>query len=93
MHAMDGRDEIRSTAEDDAATESAVLQQVLELHPTSLTMEELVREMGEDERGGGEREAVERAVRDLVATGLLHHSDAFVRPTRAALRFEQLLEA
>lgn len=93
MHAMDEQEEIRSTAEADAATESAVLQQVLELHPTSLTLEELIREMGEDRRGLAGREAIERAVRDLAAAGLLHHSDAFVRPTRAALRFEQLLEA
>jgi hypothetical protein len=93
MHAMDSPDETRSTAEDDAVTESAVLQQVLELHPTHLTLEELVREMGEDERGRAGREAIERAVRDLVAAGLLHYSDTFVRPTRAALRFEQLLDA
>jgi hypothetical protein len=93
MHAMDEQEEIRSTAEADAAIESAVLQQVLELHPTSLTLGELVREMGEDRRGAAAREAIERAVDDLAAAGLLHHSDAFVRPTRAALRFEQLLEA
>jgi hypothetical protein len=90
MHSMEEREEIRSTAEDDAATESAVLHLVLELHPTSLTGEELVREMGEAEDGFAGREAIERAVRDLVAAGLLHHSDGFVRPTRAALRFEQL---
>jgi len=93
MHAMDEQEEIRTTAEDDATTESAVLQQVLNLHPTSLTLEELVREMGEHGRGLAAREAIERAVGDLAAAGLLHHSDAFVRPTRAALRFEQLLEA
>jgi hypothetical protein len=89
---MEEGEEIRSTAEEDAATESALLQQVLELHPTSLTLEELVREMGEDRPGRAGRDAIERAVRDLVAAGLLHYGDAFVRPTRAALRFEQLLE-
>lgn len=83
---MDGQENIRSTAEEDAALESAVLQQVLALHPTTLTIDELAREMGE---GGGE--ALERAVRDLAAAGLLHRSDAFVRPTRAALRFDELL--
>jgi hypothetical protein len=90
MYAMDERDEIRRTAEDDAAIESAVLQQVLDLHPASLTLAELVREMGEEGAGS---EAIGRAVRDLVGAGLLHHGDAFVRPTRAALRFEQLIDA
>jgi hypothetical protein len=86
---MEEREETRSTADVDAAIESALLQLVLELHPASLTLAELVREMGEE----AGRDAVERAVHDLVAAGLLHHSDAFVRPTRAALRFDQLLEA
>jgi hypothetical protein len=90
---MDEREEIRSTIDEDVATESAVLQQVLDLHPASLTLAELVREMGGEQRRPGERETIERAVRDLAAAGLLHHSDDFVRPTRAALRFEQLLEA
>jgi hypothetical protein len=88
MHAMDDRDEIRRTAEEDATLERAVLHQVLALHPASLTLEELNREMG-----GAGSEAIGRAVRDLTAAGLLHNSDAFVRPTRAALRFEQLHEA
>jgi hypothetical protein len=90
---MGERGEIRSTAEEDAAIESAVLQQVLELHPTSVTLEELLREMGAQHRGSSEREPIERAVRDLAAAGLLHHCDGFVRPTRAALRFDHLLEA
>ena len=42
----------------DAATESAVLQQVLDLHPTQVTVAELVREIG------GEAAGVRRARRD-----------------------------
>ncbi len=84
-------DQIRSTAEADAATESAVLQQVLDLHPTVITIEELAREFDAGDPSSPERDAVERAIRDLVGAGLLHHSDSFVLPTRAALRFEQLL--
>lgn len=87
---MDERGEIRSTVEEDAALQSALLQQVLELHPTSLTLAELVREMAGGEHGEGEE--IARAVRELAAAGLLHHLDGFVRPSRAALRFEQLLE-
>ena len=84
-------DQIRSTAEADAATESAVLQQVLDLHPTVVTIEELAREFDAGDRSSPERDAVERAVRDLVGAGLLHQNDSFVLPTRAALRFEALL--
>lgn len=72
--------------------ESAVLRQVLALHPTAITLEELVRELGE---GGGcfpARDAIERAVRDLAGAGLLHEEERFVLPTRAALRFDELLE-
>lgn len=88
---MNGREEIRSTSAQDAAIESAVLQQVLALHPAVVTVAELAREMGEaGERSPG-RDAVERAVRDLTGSGLLHHSDSFVLPTRAALRFDELL--
>jgi hypothetical protein len=38
-----------------------------------------------------ERDAVERALRELEAAGLLHRGD-FVTPTRAALRLSQLLD-
>lgn len=83
---MNHREEIRSTGVQDAATESAVLQQVLALHPTVVTLTELIREIGE-----GDGDAVERAVRDLSGAGLLHRSESFVLPTRAALRFDELL--
>lgn len=84
---MEERENIRSTAEEDAALESAILQQVLALHPATVTPEELARELREEDG-----DAMERAVRDLVAAGLLHRSEALVLPTRAALRFDELLE-
>ena len=80
-------EDIRSTAGEDAALESALLQLVLALHPTALTLEEVVRELGEE----GNLDAVERAVRDLGAAGLLRRSATLVLPTRAALRFDELL--
>lgn len=88
---MDERENIQSTAEEDAALESALLQQILALHPAAVTLEELTRELGED-RDADRRDAVDRAVRDLVAAGLLHRSEPFVLPSRAALRFDELLE-
>jgi hypothetical protein len=87
-----GNDDLIGTGEEDAATESAVLQQVLALHPIALTMVELRRALAPDEGGFAAVDAIERAVRDLVAAGLLHRNDSFVVPSRAALRFEQLLE-
>ncbi len=84
---MEENEDIRSTAAEDAALESAALQQVLALHPATITLEELARELGEEDA-----DAIERAVRDLVAAGLLRRSGSLVLPTRAALRFDELME-
>lgn len=89
---MDENDESWTPMAEDAATESAVLQQVLDFHPVLVTMDELVRELSGASAGFAERDAIERAVRDLVAVGLLHNHEAFVVPTRAALRFSELLD-
>lgn len=85
-------DNNKTTWVEDEGVESAVLRQLLDLHPTHLTLVELVREIGGDRGGFAERDAIERAVRDLAAVGLLHQSDEFVTPTRAALRFSELLD-
>jgi len=85
------RDDIRSTGGEDRAIEAAVLQHVLALHPAILTLEEIARELGGEDGSFAERDAVERAVRDLIAVGLLHTSDSLVLPSQAALRFDRLL--
>lgn len=83
----------RFNHEEDDALERAVLGLVFELHPDAFTKDELLREMTQ---GGStefsEVDANERAVRDLVAAGLLHPlgDEEFVRPTRAAMRFFEL---
>lgn len=89
---MSETDERWTPAVEDLATESAVLQQVLAFHPAQATVDELAREIAGDSPGFAERDAVERAVRDLTGAGLLHRHDAFVVPTRAALRFNELLD-
>ena len=38
-----------------------------------------------------QRDAIERAVRDLVGVGLLFRSDGLILPTRAGLRFNEIL--
>jgi len=82
----------RTTWAEDENVESAVLRQLLDLHPTRLTMAELTREVAGSRNSFAERDAVERAVRDLAATGLLHQGEEFVAPTRAALRLSELLD-
>lgn len=37
-----------------------------------------------------QKDAIERAVRDLVAAGLLFRNGELVLPTRAALRFDEI---
>lgn len=82
----------QTTQSADDATESAVLSVLLELHPTQLTLAELVREVAGEEAGFAERDAIQRAVRDLGGAGLLHQVDERAFPTRAALRFSELLD-
>lgn len=89
---MSETDDSWTPAAEDAATESAVLQQVLDYHPAQVTVAELVREVAGERLGFAERDAVERAIRDLAGAGLLHRHDTFVVPTRAALRFNELLD-
>lgn len=84
-------DDIRTPIEDDAAIEAAVLRQVLALHPVQITFGELLREVAADPERFAECDAVERAVRDLTAAGLLHRSGDVLLPSRAALRCDELL--
>jgi hypothetical protein len=81
-----------SPAAEDAANEAAVMQQLLDLHPTQVTVTELLREVGGEFAEFDERDALERAIRDLVGAGLLHRRDDFIVPSRAALRFNELLD-
>jgi hypothetical protein len=86
-------DDIGGTVGDDAQVEAAVLSQVLSLHPTQITLAELVREVAVDPEAFAERDAIERAVRDLTRAGLLHRSGELILPSRAAQRFSELLGA
>jgi hypothetical protein len=87
---MDATDDSLSPADEDAAVEAAVLQHVLDFHPARVTAAELVRELGGESPGFSERDAIERAIRDLTQAGLLHSHEELLAPTRAALRFSQL---
>lgn len=82
---------ITTTWTEDEKVEAAVLRQLLDLHPARLTLPELTQEMTVT-GGFAERDAVERAVRDLTAVGLVHREIESVAPTRAAVRFSELLD-
>jgi hypothetical protein len=88
---MDDMSETRTPDADDATTEAAVLRQLLALHPVQLTLEELIREVADDPDEFAATDAVARAVRQLSAAGLVHRTGEVVLPSRAALRFDQLL--
>lgn len=89
-----GADDERATttAELDDRDQAAVLRETLSLYPEVLTLEELIREQtfGSSEFDG--RDRIERAVRDLVAVGLLQQVGPLVLPTRAAVVFFRLAE-
>jgi hypothetical protein len=77
---------------EDKRVESALLQRVLDLHPTRVTGDELLRDLAGEGAGFAARDSVARAIRELTGAGLLHHTDDdFVTPTRAATHFNDLL--
>lgn len=89
---MDASGDSWTTRADDEAVQAAVLRQLLDLHPARLTTAELLRELAGARAGFAESDAVERALRDLEAAGLLHRADDFLTPSRATLRVSELLD-
>jgi len=86
-----GPGQIRTPREEDRRFETAVLQQLLAIHPNPVTLAELVDEIAGKGCDFAQRDAIERAVHALAGCGLLHRSEALVLPSRAALRFDELL--
>jgi hypothetical protein len=85
-----GADRAMTTADEDAREERRVLREVLSYYPSSFTLEELIRELTVCSVELADRDAIERAVRDLTAGGLLHQMAALVLPTRAAVLYYEL---
>jgi Fe2+ or Zn2+ uptake regulation protein len=75
---------------EDALLQTAVLTILLDAHPAQRSADELVREVTAEPGDFAQRDAVENAIRELVAAGLVHRHDEFVFATRAAARFDQL---
>lgn len=79
------------TAEEDVRDQSQVLREILVLYPETTTFDELVRRLTIASKEFSEHDRIQRAVRDLVAGGLLHlRADDLVLPTRAAVNFQIL---
>lgn len=79
--------------EEDERSQLGVLRAVLDIHPATLTQDELIRLLsGGRLKEFSEIDRVERAVRELSGDGLLHRpgEDELVRPTRAAVRYFDL---
>lgn len=82
-----------TTDDEDARNQSVVLREVLELNPEVRTIDELVRELTVASTEFGGRDRIERAVRDLIAGGLLHRrADDLILPTQPAVHFHCLYE-
>jgi len=79
-----------TTAHEDETMERSVLTQVLLLHPAQLTILELALRV-ETEFRDCEQDAVERAVRELSRDGLLFCDCRRISPSRAAVRFDELM--
>jgi predicted transcriptional regulator len=75
---------------EDQRDQEAVLVHVISTYPTQLRLSDLIRELARDSDDFREKDQIERAVRDLIGTGLLFRCEGLVLPTRPALRFNEL---
>lgn len=75
---------------EDRAVELALLHHVLDEHPALLGRSDLIRELSIDAEDIAERDAVERAISELIGRGLLQRLGDYVLPTRAAAYVRRL---
>ena len=85
-----GRRVVDPVAED-RRDEGAVLRHVVETHPATLRLSDLIRELS-DSDAFGDRDRIERAIRELVKGGLLFRCEGAVLPTRQTLYLFDVLE-
>ena len=90
---MSANEENLTNQSADSRLEAALMQRVLDLHPTRVTADELTRDLAGEDADFGARDGVERAIRELTGAGLLHRTDDdLVTPTRAAVHYGELLD-
>ncbi len=88
-----GPDRAQSNDLKDLRDQGVVLIHVLTLHPAHLRLVEIVQEVTAGSADFGDTDRFQRAARDLVGVGLLFISDELLMPTRAALRFNEIVTA
>jgi hypothetical protein len=86
-----GPDRAHSNAVQDLRDQGVVLIHVLTLHPSHLRLAEVVREVTAGSADFNDADRFQRASRDLVAVGLLIETAELLLPTRAALRFNEIV--
>lgn len=91
MHNDDIRRRVLSPAQEDEIIERSILTQILVLRPTQLSILELALRMDRDGQDFAQTDAVERAVRELSRDGLLACDCRRIEPSRAAIRFDELM--
>lgn len=84
--------EAASNAAQDRRDQGAVLAHIIDAHPTSLRLSDLILELADDPAEFADRDRIERATQDLVRVGLLFRCEGVVLPTRAALHAYEVLE-
>lgn len=70
--------------------EGAALGHVLILHPATLRLSEIVRELAGPSTEFIVLDDYEQAIKDLIGVGLLFEAGGLIVPTRAALHFHKL---
>jgi hypothetical protein len=73
-------------------TQMAILNHVLDLHPTHLTREQLVRQLGPNPDVFPERDLILQGINVLQKVELLGENGEFIVPMPAALYFRMLSE-
>lgn len=87
----DGADAGATTTALDLHDQGVVLVHILTLHPAHLRLAEVIREVTGGSADFADADRFERAARDLVGVGLLFENAELVVPTRAALRFNEIV--
>lgn len=82
---------VAGNAAEDRRDEGVVLRHVVYAHPATLRLSDVLRELSGSD-SFGDRDRIERAVRELVKGGLLFKCEGAVLPTRQALYLWDVLE-
>jgi hypothetical protein len=86
-----GPDRPQSNDLQDLRDQGVILIHVLTLHPAHLRLAEVIREVTAGSADFADADRFERAARALAGVGLLLETAELLLPTRAALRFNEIV--